>query len=66
MKAPFSHYYSRSQIDQLEFSECGDCKETIVWTTVKATQKKAPLNPKPVGGSEINPSYELHQCKPKE
>lgn len=61
----FSFHVSRSELATFEFGDCADCKETVIWGRVKKTQKDQPLNPKPTGGTEIDPTYSLHQCPKK-
>ncbi len=59
----FNFHVSRSGLDQLEFGECDRCHETVIRSTVKRTQKRQMFNPKPTGGTEIDPVYSVHSCK---
>lgn len=66
MKTAYSQYHSRSQLKDFKYGDCSSCQETIVWGTRTDTLQSIPLNPKPVGGSEINPAYERHLCPKRE
>lgn len=62
----FSYHRSRSELEHFEYGECSTCRETVIFSVVKANQKRHAFDPKPVGGSEINPSYSIHVCKKEE
>lgn len=59
----FERFIARNDLDRLSFGECRDCKETVVFAMHKKTVKSVVLEPKPVGGSEVNPLYDRHACK---
>lgn len=59
----FNFHSSRSQLEQLEFGECDRCQETVIRSTVKNTQKREMFDPKPTGGTEIDPGYSVHSCR---
>lgn len=60
--AGFSQYVSRSQMDGFKYGSCRHCKETVVHATVRAKLKDYDFDPKPIGGSEIDPAYDVHRC----
>ena len=64
--AGFSQYVSRSQMETFVFDNCLQCRETVVRARVKSSQKTYSFNPKPVGGSEIDPAYDVHRCAQSE
>lgn len=62
MGEKFSQYVSRSQMQTFEFGECSACHESVVRAIVKSSQRLHMFNPRPVGGTELDPAYDRHMC----
>lgn len=58
----FSVHLARGDLGQLEFGDCFRCRTTVIRSSVKRTTAAVVLDPRPVGGSEINPIYSRHTC----
>jgi hypothetical protein len=59
----FVRFLERNQFDVLQFGECVTCNETVIRANDKRTREPYVLEPKPVGGTEINPLYDRHSCR---
>jgi hypothetical protein len=57
----FSYHVARSEMSSFTFGNC-TCGESVIRALVTKTQKEQRFNPQPVGGSEMNRIYSLHQC----
>lgn len=62
MTGKFSFHRSRNELEQFRFVDCSLCRETVISARVRATQKDTTFDPRPTGGSEINPVYSVHFC----
>lgn len=63
MPDKFSQYVSRSQMEDFQWTQCMQCHESVVKARVRTTQKEQMFEPKPVGGTEMDPAYDRHLCK---
>lgn len=59
---PLKQQFKRSELDKLSWSKCGECSESLLWAQDRSNLKMVPLEPKPIGGSEIDPLYRRHWC----
>ena len=62
MQANFSYHHARSELQELRFGDCMNCQATVVRARVKKTLKDLTFDPKPTGGTEIDPVYSVHKC----
>lgn len=63
MKTDYKVHFARSELDgPIKFATCHTCKETMIWLQEKRTLKMLPLDPKPTGGTELDPVYSRHVC----
>lgn len=58
----FSYHVARSKMESIVFEDCGRCHETVITARMKDTQRNRSFDPKPTGGSEIDPVYSQHTC----
>ena len=57
----FSFHVARSEMSSFIFGTC-HCGESVIRARVMKTQKDQTFNPQPVGGSEMDLVYSVHQC----
>lgn len=58
----FSYHVARDKMQTFIYSTCGRCQETVINARMKDTQGNRCFDPKPTGGTEINPIYTQHTC----
>jgi hypothetical protein len=56
---------TRKEIEQLSFSDCGSCHESVVVGTMKTGQARI-FEPRPVSGSGDDAVYQRHSCPSRE
>lgn len=59
----FSYHVPRSKMETFIYDTCVRCKETVVTARMRDTQRNRSFDPKPTGGSEIDPVYTQHTCR---
>ena len=63
MPQKFERFLARNDLDKFQFGDCFKCKETVIRATNKRTQQYVVLDPKSVGGTELNQLYDRHVCR---
>jgi len=64
MAGTFSYHVNRSDMTNFQWDTCRICSESIITAHVKMQHRS--FDPKPTGGTEMNPVYSTHVCPRKD